>query len=101
MLPLQLNGIEMQTLQQIHHHIVGNLLRFAYSLCSQLTVQFETFELSSSFSGHRDEFFQAPLGSHWITIGPDKMAWSLQDDPDLPELGLRMFDDPSCQLTQP
>src|SRR5260370_39468410 len=50
-LPLQLNGIEMQTLQQIHHHIVGDLLRFAHSLCSQLTVQFETFELSSSFSG--------------------------------------------------
>src|SRR5258707_4083046 len=101
MRPLQLNGIAVEMFQQIHHHIVGNLLRLAHSSCSQLAVQAETFEISSPSSCLRDDFFQTPLGSHWISIGPDKMAWSIKDHPDLPVLGLRMFDDPSCHLAKP
>src|SRR5258708_21689131 len=101
MRPLQLNGIAVEMVQQIHHHIVGNLLRLAHSSCSELAVQSETFEISSPSSCLRDDFFQAPLGSHWISIGPDKMTLSIQNHPKLPALGLRMFDDPCRQLAKP
>src|SRR5258706_4679831 len=97
---LHLNGVEVETFNEIDHHIVGKLFWFTIPLCGESLIQCHAFSQLRTSPRERDEFFQAFVSNGWIAKSAKIATRPIHDHPDLPQVRFGMFDDPTRYFTQ-
>src|SRR6266700_4888988 len=83
---------------EIDDHVEGKILGLAIARREQSLRQPQAFCQSTSSPRSMHQCFEPSVSRSRVLVGAEIDTWPIHNHPDLPQVRLRVFDDPTCHL---